>query len=92
MINSSLLTTGHHYTNEIKTLFKVLEPIIIESLIREVLKFESPSAYSYFMKSSDTHKAYQALEVFVIGTALKMIQLYVNNNKTNASPEVQRID
>ena len=66
--------------NEMKTLFKVLEPIILEPLIREVLKFESPAAYAYFMKYSDTHKTYQALEVFVIGTALEMIQLYLNNS------------
>ena len=52
--------------NEIKMLFKILGAIIMEPLIREVLKFESPFAYSYFMKCSNTHKDYQASEVFVI--------------------------
>ena len=66
--------------NEKKTLFKVLVLIILEALIREVLKFESSAAYAYFMKCSDTHKAYQALEVFVIGTAPEMIQIYLNNS------------
>ena len=66
--------------NEKKTLFKVLELIILEPVIREVLKFESLAAYAYFMKCSDTHKAYQALKVFVIGTAPKMIQIYLNNS------------
>ena len=55
-----------------KKLFKVLEPIFLKPLIREVLKFESPAAYAYFMKCSDTHKAYQASEVFVIGTTLEI--------------------
>ena len=32
------------------------------------------------MKCSDTHKTYQELEVFVIGTPLEMIQLYLNNS------------
>ena len=84
----------HHYMNEKKTLFKVIKLIILEPLIREVLKFESPAAYAYFMKCSDTHKAYQALEVFLIGTALEMIQMYLNNSahriiSINLSPSIQ---
>ena len=59
----------------------------MEPLIREVLKFESPSAYSYFMKCFDTHKVYQTLEVCVIGTALEMILLYISNSRTNTSPK-----
>ena len=66
--------------NEKETLFKVLELIILEPLFQKVLKFESSAAYAYFMKCPDTHKAYQALQVFVIGTALEMIQIYLNNS------------
>ena len=66
--------------NEKETLFKVLELIILEPLFQNVLKFESSAAYAYFMKCPDTRKAYQALQVFVIGTALEMIQIYLNNS------------
>jgi len=65
--------------NQMKTFFKVAEHIILEPLAREVLNFESPAAYQYFMKASDTHKTYQALEIFVKGTLLEMLKLYIRN-------------
>ena len=34
--------------SEIKSLLKVLEPIITEPLIQEDLKFESPSVYLFY--------------------------------------------
>jgi len=65
--------------NEMKTYIKVVADIILEALVKEVLHFESPAAYDYFMKGSDTHKTYQILEVFVIGTLQEMMKLYVSN-------------
>ena len=56
--------------SEIKSLLKVLEPIITEPLIQEDLKIESPSVYLYFMKCSNTNKVYQPLQLLVIGIAL----------------------
>ena len=67
---SSDLFIGHGYMSEIKSLLKVLEPIITEPLIQGDLKFESPSAYLYFMKCSNTNKVYQPLQLLVIGIAL----------------------
>ena len=58
---------GHLHMNQLKTLFKVCDNILLEPLGKEVLYFESPKAYSYFIEAKDTHKAYQSLEVLLHG-------------------------
>ena len=72
---------GHLNMNQNKTLMKVLENIIIEPLAKDVLHFESPKAFEYFMKCTDTHKTEQALHIFIMGTAMEMMQLYLCNSK-----------
>ena len=60
---------GHLHMNQIKTLLKVIDNIIPDPLGKDVLCFESPSAYKYCVECKDTHKAYQSLLVLLEGTA-----------------------
>ena len=50
---------GHMHMNEMKTLFKVLEDVIIEPLGKDVLNFNSIKAYDFFINTKDTHKSWQ---------------------------------
>ena len=48
--------------NQLKTLFKVLDYIMLEPLRKEALHFSLPKAYQYFVETKVSHKAYQALQ------------------------------
>lgn len=50
---------GHLHMNQMKTLFKALNEIILESFGKVVLNFRL--AYSYFVNASDTYKSFKAL-------------------------------
>ena len=53
---------GHLHMNQLKTLFKVLDYIMLEPLRKEALHFSLPKAYQYFVETKVSHKAYQALQ------------------------------
>ena len=48
---------GHLHVNEMKSLFKVLDLIILEPLVKEVHEFSSDKAYKYFVNGKKTHKS-----------------------------------
>ena len=50
---------GHLHMNMMKTLFRIMDAVILEPLGREVLNFESPKAQKYFIDAKDTHKSVQ---------------------------------
>ena len=64
---------GHLHMNQLKTLFKILDDIILELLGKDVLNFVSPKAYSFFVDAKDTHKSWQALKTFLFGTTMELI-------------------
>ena len=70
---------GHLHMNQIKSLFKVLDKILLDVLAKDVLGFKSPKAYEFFVNAKDTHKAYQALLVLLEGTASEMCYLFLKN-------------
>lgn len=82
-MNSGL---GHLHMNELKSLFKVLDHIILEPLGKEVLGFSSDKAYNFFISAKDTHKSYETLRVIVEGTAMEMCSMYVKESST-VSPQ-----
>ena len=77
---------GHLHMNEIKTLFKVLDKILLEPLGKEVLNFDSPKAYKFFTDAKDTHKSFQTLQILLHGTASEMVRNYLLSCKENETP------
>lgn len=78
---------GHLNMNELKTFFKVIDNVCGELLGKEVLDFNTPKSYSYFINCKDTHKSWQALEIFLHGTSMELIQLYISSlDGTGAKP------
>ena len=49
---------GHLGMNQLKTFFKIVDPIIGEALGKGVLNFTSPKAYQYFVDCKDIHKSW----------------------------------
>ena len=43
------------HMNQMKTLFKVLDKVSLEPLGKEVLHFESPKDYNFFLNAKNTH-------------------------------------
>lgn len=66
---------GHLNMNKIKTLFKILDKIILEPLGKDVLTFNTLKSYQYFTDCKDNHKAWQAFENFLHGTTMELIRL-----------------
>ena len=55
--------------------------------MENVLNFKSKRAYEVFISCKDNHKAWQSLEIFLHGTVLELIHLYVQQtNVSNADP------
>ena len=54
---------GHLHMNQLKTIFKILDRIMLEPLGKEILHFDSPKAYKFFIDAKDTHKAFQTLQI-----------------------------
>ena len=74
---------GHLHMNQMKTLFKILDPILLEPLGKDVLKFQSPNAYQFFVDAKDTHKSFQSLQILLFGTALELIRAYKSDIGTD---------
>ena len=68
---------GHLHMNELKTYFRVVDDIFLHPLGNQVLNFTSSVAYKYFVDAEDTHKAFQALQVLLHGTASEFCSLYI---------------
>ena len=62
--------------NQLKTFFKIVDPIIGEALGKDVLNFTSPKAYQYFVDCKDIHKSWQSLEIFLHGTTMELLRMY----------------
>ena len=67
---------GHLNMNQMKTFFKVIDRVCGEFLGKDVLGFNTPKSYSYFIDCKDNHKSWQALEIFLHGTTMELVHLY----------------
>ena len=76
---------GHLNVNQLKTFFKIVDKIFLEALGKEVLNFESPKAYDYFINCKDNHKTWQTFEILLHGTTKELIQLYFDRTASNPS-------
>ena len=65
--------------NQLKTFFKIVNKICLEPLGKEVLHFQSPKAYKYFVDCKDNHKAWQSFEILLHVVILKVLELYRNS-------------
>ena len=66
---------GRLNVNQIKTLFKILDEIILEPVGKEVLDFNTVKSYRYFIDCKDNHKAWQTFQNFLHGTTMELICL-----------------
>ena len=55
----------------------------MEPLGSDVLNFKSKDAYQVFINCKDNHKAWQSLEIFLHGTVLELIHLFVQETGTS---------
>ena len=55
----------------------MLDKICFQPLGTDVLNFKSDKAYKVFIGCKDNHKAWQTLEVFLHGTTLELIDIFV---------------
>lgn len=53
----------------------------MEPFGKDVLNFSSSNAYTYFLSCGDTHKAWQAFEIFLHGIVLELIHMYASESK-----------
>ena len=67
---------GHQHMNQLKTLFKALNEIILEPFGKVVLNFRL--AYCYFVNASDTYKSFKALEVLLHGITSEIYHEFSN--------------
>ena len=49
---------GHLHMNQLKTILKIMDEIMLELLGKKVLNFKSPKAYQFLANAKHTHKAY----------------------------------
>ena len=59
---------GHLHMNQLKTLFKVLDYILLEPVGKKALHLTFTKAYQYFVEAKDIHKSYQVLKILLDGT------------------------
>ena len=57
-----------------------------EALGKEVLNFQSDKSYAYFIQCKDTHKSWQALEVFLHGITMELLFLYKKSLRADETP------
>ena len=68
---------GDLHMNQMKTMLRIVDDILLEPLGKEVLNFNSDKAYYYFVNAKDTHKSWQAIQVLLFGTTLKLLREYI---------------
>ena len=76
--------------NQLKTFFKVLDKVCGETLGKEVLNFNTPKSYAYFIDCKDTHKAWQSLEIFLHGTTMELLNYMHKTNTITEGSSVLR--
>ena len=79
---------GHLNMNQLKTFFKVLDHVCGDILGNDVLQFNTPKSYKYFIDCKDNHKAWQAFEIFLHGTTMELIHMYASQLPEGAKPGV----
>ena len=79
---------GHLNMNQLKTFFKVLDHVCGDVLGNDVLQFNTPKSYKYFIDCKDNHKTWQALEIFLHGSVMEIIQLYASKLPAGVTPGV----
>ena len=50
--------------------------MILEPLGKDLLNFQPPTAYSFFVEAKDTHKSWQALQTVLFGTTMELMEVY----------------
>ena len=78
---------GHLNMNQVKTVFKILEHVMLEPLAKDVLKYNTTKSYQYFMNCKDNHKSWQALEILLHGTTMEMIRMYCADTDVDVTPQ-----
>ena len=68
---------GHLHMNQLKTLFKVLDYILLEPVGKKALHLTFPKAYQYFVEAKDIYKSYQVLKILLHGTTAEFCRQYV---------------
>ena len=63
--------------NQMKTILRIADDVLLEPLGKEVLNFNSNKAYDYFVNAKDTHKSWQAMQVLLFGTTLELLREYI---------------
>ena len=74
--------------NQRKTLFRILDNVILEPLGKEVFNFQSKKTYDFFVNVKDTHKSWQIVRVLLFGTTLELCILYLQEAESNESNAV----
>ena len=63
---------------------------MLEPLRKEILHFDSPKSYKFFIDTKDTHKAFQTSQILLHGTSAEFCKIYIDHCKGNTfsvSPE-----
>ena len=55
---------------------EIMDDIILESLGKEVLKFQSVKAYKFFNDAKYSQKSWQTLQILLIGVTLEVIKQF----------------
>ena len=82
--------SGTSEMNQLKTIFKILDRIMLEPLRKEILHFDSPKAYKFFIDAKDTLKAFQALQILLHRTSAELCKIHIDyckGNTLSVSPE-----
>ena len=72
---------GHLNMNQLKTFFNVASSVCFDVC----LNFKTLKALSFFLSCKDTHKSWQAFEIFLHGTILEIFKLYADTTTTPSS-------
>ena len=72
---------GHLHMNQLITILKIMDTIMLQPLGKEVLNFKSPKAYQFVVHVKDTQKAYQTLLILLFGTAAEFRKKYIQSYK-----------
>ena len=80
---------GHRHINQMTSLFKILDKILLEELGKEVFNFKSPKSYCYFISASYMHKSFQAIQILLHGIKSKICYEYSSHcwNNVSITPE-----
>ena len=70
---------GHLHMNQLKTILKIMNKLMLEPLGKKVLNFKSPKAYQFLVNTKDTHKVYQTLQILLFGTAAEFCKKYIQS-------------